>query len=133
MRKSGLLFAFCQRTWHWAYLVFTMSTLKKTTTKVNFLQYDIYVKTLCTTLYLSLHLNVSPTVNAMTFIKDISESNYKIIKRQRFGLWSSVYFLKAVQFQQFLTLKLLLLWCIFSKFYTSLSKQAKVYIPTATQ
>ena len=133
MRKSGLLFAFCQRTWHWTYLVFTMSTLKKTTTKVYFLQYDICIKTLCTTLYLSLHLNVSATVNTMTFIKDILESNYKIMKRQRFGLWSSLYFLKAVQFQQFLTLKLLLLWCIFSKFYTSLSKQAKVNIPTATQ
>ena len=86
VRKSGLLFAFCQRTWHWTYLVFTMSTLKKTTTKVYFLQYDICIKTLCTTLYLSLHLNVSATVNTMTFIKDILESNYKIMKRQRFGL-----------------------------------------------
>ena len=53
--KKNFAFTFGQRTWHWACLVFTMLTIKKTTNKVHFLQYDICIKTLCTTLYLSLH------------------------------------------------------------------------------
>ena len=54
-REKNFAFTFGQRTWHWACLVFTMLTIKKTTNKVHFLQYDICIKTLCTTLYLSLH------------------------------------------------------------------------------
>ena len=46
---------FCKGTCHWASLVFTTLTLKKTTAKVYFLQCDICIKTLCTTLCLSLH------------------------------------------------------------------------------
>ena len=36
-----LRITFGQRTWHWTCLVFTMLTLKKTTARVYFLQYDI--------------------------------------------------------------------------------------------
>ena len=46
---------FLQQTWHCVCFVFMLLTPKVATAETYFLHYDISVKTLCTTLELSLH------------------------------------------------------------------------------
>ena len=78
-----------ERTWHWACLVFMMLTLQRTTSKVRFLQYEICIKTLCTTLYLSLHWNISvdlrmvaqPVFNRNAFLLNLQHVSFQELKR----------------------------------------------------
>ena len=55
MKDHEALFAFWQKISFWDSPVFMLSTLKATTIKIYFLHYEIGIKTLCTTSYLTFH------------------------------------------------------------------------------
>ena len=85
MKKIRITFG--QRTRHWAYLVFTMLTLKKTTAKVYFLQYDICI---------SQHYNIILTF-ALERFRIVAHSCAARFQKKRIFMKFSTFFISRAQ------------------------------------